>query len=153
MKTFRTTLFILILTSIFIGCNESDTQNNSEQKNKICPQCYMPIGTEKLHTANIDKDGDFTHFDDIGCMILYTHNKKINLKKAKINTFTSDTKRFINPFQAYYKINEITPMMYGFSAYENKTDETMINFNEVTIKMLRGEHMANPKIRKQLLGY
>ncbi len=43
-------------------------------------------------------------------------------------------------------------MMYGFSAYENK-QENIIYYEEVMMKMLRGEHMANPKIRKQILGY
>jgi hypothetical protein len=43
-------------------------------------------------------------------------------------------------------------MNYGFGAYESKQDRS-IGFDEVILKMLRGEHMANPKIRKQILGY
>ena len=36
--------------------------------------------------------------------------------------------------------------------YENKKDNS-ISFDEVVMRMLRGEHMANPKIRKNILGY
>jgi hypothetical protein len=43
-------------------------------------------------------------------------------------------------------------MHYGFSAYEKKK-ENLISFDEMQIRMLRGEHMANPKIRKHILGY
>ena len=43
-------------------------------------------------------------------------------------------------------------MLYGFSAYENECNGC-IKFEEVIMKMLRGEHMANPKIRKKILGY
>ena len=50
-----------------------------------------------------------------------------------------------------FAINENTPMHYSFSAYEKKCEEC-ITFDEVIIRMLRGEHMANPKIRKQILG-
>ncbi len=44
-----------------------------------------------------------------------------------------------------------TPMHYGFGAYEN-LKEGMIDFNEMRLRMLRGENMSDPKIRKKLLG-
>ena len=64
----------------------------------------------------------------------------------------NDTHRYIDIKKAFYSINEKTPMSYGFSAYENEI-ENSIDFNEVRLRMLRGEHMANPKIRKHILGY
>ena len=52
---------------------------------------------------------------------------------------------------AYFIINDKTPMNYGFGAYENEVNDS-IKADEVELKILRGEHMANPKIRKQILG-
>jgi len=42
-------------------------------------------------------------------------------------------------------------MHYGFGAREKKCKEC-INFDEMRIRMLRGENLTNPKIRKKLLG-
>ena len=74
------------------------------------------------------------------------------MNSVDIKAFSNDTKKYIDTFKAFYKINERTPMLYGFSAYEKPQDGS-IDFDEVIIRMLRGEHMANPKIRKQILGY
>jgi len=41
-------------------------------------------------------------------------------------------------------------MHYGFGAYEKKRDNT-ISFEQMRLLTLRGETMANPIIRKQLL--
>ncbi|MCK5110512.1 MAG: hypothetical protein KAQ94_03250 [Arcobacteraceae bacterium] len=154
MKLFSKFLLALLLTTFFAGCNSSDNTIRKETKQdvRICPQCNMPLPDSNLHTADLNDDGDITYFDDVGCMILWTKEKNIDLKKKKIRIFSNDTKRYIDPFQANFAINEKTPMLYGFSAYEKSCDGC-INFDKVIIKMLRGEHMANPKIRKQILGY
>ena len=112
----------------------------------------MELPKSNIHTCILDKNGDMKYFDDVGCMILWSKENNIDLKNTKTKIFSNDTKKYIDTFKAYYMINEKTPMLYGFSAYENKKDGS-IDFNEVIIRMLRGEHMANPKIRKQILGY
>lgn len=46
-------------------------------------------------------------------------------------------------------------MGYGFAAYKIKPEEKkseMISFDEMLLKMYRGENMTNPLIRKKLLG-
>ncbi len=151
MKQFKSLSLIVLLISLFMGC----TQTNEEVKKdkRICPQCNMELPELNTHTSTLIEDGDMVSFDDIGCMILYAHKNKIDLKESNSKVFTTDTEKDIDSFKAYYKINELTPMKYGFSAYENKQDSQTISFDEVRIRMLRGEHMANPKIRKRLLGY
>jgi len=42
-------------------------------------------------------------------------------------------------------------MRYGFGAYEMKQDG-FITFDEMRLKMLRGESLANPLYRKEILG-
>jgi len=138
---------------LFSGCNsETSSKNETKKELRICPQCNMELPKSNIHTCILDKNGDMKYFDDVGCMILWSKENNIDLKNTKTKIFSNDTKKYIDTFKAYYMINEKTPMLYGFSAYENKKDGS-IDFNEVIIRMLRGEHMANPKIRKQILGY
>ena len=110
----------------------------------------MKVAKNNKHSASFIKNDTIYYFDDIGCLILWSSENKLDAKDAKV--FTKDSARYINAKDAYYKIGDKTPMSYGFVAFENKVEEE-IDFGEVNIKMLRGEHMANPKIRKHILGY
>ena len=150
MTRFKFLLFTFSI-SLLVILTACDSSNDIHTK-KVCPQCNMPLPKSNIHTSTISKDGEFTYFDDVGCMILWSKTNNINLKEIKTKIFTNDTKRYIDSFSAFYKIDEKTPMGYGFSAYEKELEQT-IGFDEVIIRMLRGEHMANPKIRKQILGY
>lgn len=152
-KLLITSLYIALFISL-VGCDsikESSSNIDIKIKQK-CPQCNMKLPESNIYTCNIDNDGHIHYFDDVGCMVLWTKENNINLKNVNAKIYSKDTKKYIDAFKAFYKINEKTPMLYGFSAYENK-NENCINFDEVIIRMLRGEHMANPKIRKQVLGY
>ena len=105
----------------------------------------MPIPKSNENSSYLNK----THFDDMGCLILWTKKEGKNPSDAMV--FTKDTKHYIKATDAYYTITERTPMGYGFTAYE-KAQTKSIKFDEMKLRMLRGEHMANPKIRKQILG-
>jgi len=151
MRLFKKILCIALI-SFFVGCNSSQNEKvEQHNEGKICPQCNMPLGNDNTYTSII-KDGKITYFDDMGCMILYAKENNIDLNNIENKVFTTDTKRYVNSSKVLFKIDEKTPMSYGFSAYE-KECENCIKFDEVVIRMLRGEHMANPKIRKQILGY
>ncbi len=100
---------------------------------------------KKENTSYIDK----VYFDDIGCMVLWTKKNKSKLDSVMV--FVKDSKKYIKAIDAYYTIDERTPMGYGFTAYQNRKDKS-IDFKEMRLRMLRGETMKNPKIRKQILG-
>ena len=147
----RFNLLLIIALTFFTACNSSQSSSNQALKSeiKVCPKCNMEINKSHLHSATLTKNGTIHYFDDIGCMILWSKENSVNTTKAKV--FSNDTNKYIDAVTANYKVGEKTPMSYGFSAYENSIDKP-INLDIVTIKMLRGEHMANPKIRKQILG-
>ncbi len=147
-KTFFITLFLSVLVMIS-GC---DSTAKKEQQSKICPECHMPLPASNKNTAFVEQNSKMTYFDDVGCMVLWAKENNIDLEKVKVKVFTNDTKKYEDAFKLNYRIDEKTPMHYGFGAYEHKTKNT-IDFNEVILRMLRGENMANPKIRKQILGY
>jgi hypothetical protein len=148
-------LFYLGILFIFLGgCNtvKKDSDNKFKEKSRICPQCNMELPPSNIHTTVLHEGNEEEHFDDIGCMILWLAKKNTDINAVLAEVFTNDTHKYINAGAAHYKINEKTPMLYGFSAYENM-QEGSISYEEVFIRMRRGEHMANPKIRKQILGY
>ncbi len=148
-KLLFSTLF-LVTMMLLTACSSST--ESEKQELRICPQCNMELPKSNLHTSTIDDNGKTVYFDDIGCMILWAKENNLNFKTMKTKVFVNDSKKYINSFDLFYKIGEKTPMSYGFAAYEKELDGT-ISFDEVIMKMLRGEHMANPKIRKQILGY
>ena len=118
-----------------------------------CPQCNMFL-VEKEHTAEAITTDNKTHFfDDPGCLILWIEeNHKATENEIVKWVYALDTKKWINAEKAFYSINDRTPMNYGFGGYE-KVKENSIDYNEMKLKMLRGENMTNPKIRKKILGY
>ena len=138
---------MLSLVVIMSACDSSN-----EVSIRVCPQCHMELPDSNIHTSSVSGNFETEYFDDVGCMVLWMKENRIDLNSVDMKVFSNDTKKYIDAKKAFYKFNEKTPMMYGFSAYENK-QENIIYYEEVMMKMLRGEHMANPKIRKQILGY
>ncbi|MDD3462601.1 MAG: hypothetical protein PHW07_03040 [Sulfurospirillaceae bacterium] len=116
-----------------------------------CPQCNMFL-VGKKYTAQVITPDNKTHFfDDVGCVVLWFRDTKKDEQKSTIWVFTLDTNRWIDAKSSFYSLSDDTPMKYGFGAYEQKK-EGFIVFDEMRLRMLRGENMSDPKIRKQLLG-
>jgi len=130
---------------------------NSEKKplsfkdNSVqCPECNMFL-VGKDYTVQVITNDNKTHFfDDPGCAILWLNENNIDDKDIVIWFYTVDTKRWKKSDEVYFSISDMTPMRYGFGAYENKKDG-LISYNEMKMRMLRGENMTNPKIRRKIL--
>ena len=112
--------------------------------------CNMDIKDLKYSAQAILPNGDTLFFDDIGCLILWLKSQK-NKKKIVLWVWGKDKNNYINARKAWYSLKDLTPMNYGFGAYEHKQNG-YIDFDTVKIKMDNQETMANPKIRKKLLG-
>ena len=78
-------------------------------------------------------------------------NRKSFKREATLWVYAKDSDKWIDGYNAWYSRDEITPMLYGFGAYEEKREQ-FIDFKTMQLHMLRGEHMANPIIRQQLKG-
>lgn len=116
-----------------------------------CPKCNMFL-VGKKYTAEVITSDNKTHFfDDVGCMVLWVEDKVKNDKELVQWAYSLDSKKWINARDAFYSINDKTPMHYGFGAFENSKKES-ISYDEMKLRMLRGENMTNPKIRKKILG-
>ena len=112
--------------------------------------CGMVITDLTYASQVVGPDGKTWFFHDHGDFVEWLKDKPF-AKEAVIWVRSRDTNRWIDGRKAYYSVNELTPMGYGFGAYENRGDG-MIDFDTMRLKVLRGETMKDPKIRKQLLG-
>lgn len=122
------------------------------QDNTIqCPQCHMFLVGVKSTAQIVTKEGKTYFFDDVGCAILWLGEKKIASNEVTFWVYENEKNRYIDALRAFYSIAEDTPMHYGFGAHE-QNGEGMIGFDEMRLRMLRGENMSDPKIRKKLLG-
>ncbi|TKI69617.1 hypothetical protein FCU45_06050 [Sulfurimonas crateris] len=155
MKDSKVSFFILNFLLLFFisGCNSSgslSSKDNKEKQKEVCPKCNMELPSSNIYTAKLQSQNKSYGFDDIGCLVLWSQEKNISMYKAEV--FTNDTQKYIDASKAYFSFNEKTPMSYGFGAYEIEKENT-VKIDEVKLRILRGEHMGNPKIRKQILGY
>ena len=96
--------------------------------------CGMIIDSMDYASQVVASDGKTWFFHDHGGMANWIKDKS-----------------YIDGRLAWYSRTDITPMKYGFGAYENKQDG-FITFDEMAIKVLRNEDLRNPYIRKELLG-
>ena len=155
-------LMLSIIATIFISMAKEDQpitiiKGNLEMKplpiklnHTNDTQCAMLIKTNYNAAQLAIPDGRTWFFDDPGCMILWIEDKSFQ-KEAKLWVHTIDTKRWIDAKSAYYGIADRTEMEYGFGAREKETNST-IGFEEMRLRMLRGENLTDPRIRKKLLG-
>ena len=112
--------------------------------------CKMIIKSLDNTAEVVDKSGRTWFFDDVGCMVLWLEGKEFK-DSAKLWVHTVDSKKWIDAKKAQYGVTDHTAMHYGFGARENKIDNS-IGFDEMRLRMLRGENLTDPKIRKKLLG-
>ncbi len=112
--------------------------------------CGMVIKDRTYLSEVIAPDGKTWFFHDHGDFVHWLEDKPFK-DEAVIWVRTKDTKRWLHAQDAYYSLNDITPMGYGFGAYE-KNQKNFVSYDTFRLKMLRGETMKDPKIRKKLLG-
>ncbi len=112
--------------------------------------CGMVIEDLDHASQVVSRDGKTWFFHDHGGFVNWLKDKSFK-DDVVIWVMAKDTHKWIYAKEAYFSLTDITPMGYGFGAYENKIDR-MIDYDTMTLRMLRGETMNNPQIRKQLLG-
>ncbi len=163
----RLALSILILTPLLslgalFGYLRTQNQLPTDRKNPEgvplafqdntvqCPTCHMYL-VGKKHTAQIIQNAKTYFFDDVGCAVLWMKAQNVEPSRVRMWVFSNDTNRYVDALRAFYSVTDETPMHYGFGAYEQQ-GEYRITFDEMRLRMLRGETMSDPKIRKKLLG-
>ncbi len=112
--------------------------------------CGMVIEDLQYASQVVSPSGKTWFFHDHGGFVHWLKDKEFK-DSAVIWVMSVDSKKWIDGKKAFYSLNDITPMGYGFGAYEFKK-KNFIEYEVMKLKMLRGETMNNPLIKKQLLG-
>lgn len=112
--------------------------------------CGMVIEDLSYASQVVSPSGKTWFFHDHGGFVNWLKDKTFK-DSAVIWVMSRDTKKWIDAREAYYSLTEETPMGYGFGAYETQK-EGNIDFETMSLKVLRGETLNNPLIKKQLLG-
>ncbi|MEA3228028.1 MAG: hypothetical protein U9P38_03030 [Campylobacterota bacterium] len=112
--------------------------------------CGMVIEDLEYASQVVASSGKTWFFHDHGGFIHWLEDKTFK-DDVIIWVMSKDSKKWIDGKKAYYSLTDITPMGYGFGAYEEK-EEKFVTYEVMRLKMLRGETMNNPLIKKQLLG-
>jgi len=157
------TIFTIVGIIIFLFISMSKSQNmtvvytgnNDEKPIKIIlgkfqdSDCGMVINDIKYASQVISKSGKTWFFHDHGGMVNWLKSKEF--KDTSIIWVKSiDTNKWINGRTAWYSRNEVTPMLYGFGAYENKANK-LIPYETMFLHMVRGEHLRDPKMKAIIL--
>jgi nitrous oxide reductase accessory protein NosL len=162
MKYLTVIIAIAIAVVLFVSTSKKDDLvatiegNTQKQPIKIIPnhftdvQCAMTIKDEHHACEVVSPNGKTWFFDDIGCLVKWLEDKSFK-DQAIIWTHAEDTGAWIDAKKAWYTLTDRTPMHYGFGAREKKEDG-VISYDQMRLKMLRGENMTDPRIRKKLLG-
>ncbi len=155
-------LMLAIITVLFVSMAKEDqpvtiVKGNMEMKalpiklnHTNDTQCAMLIKTNYNAAQIAAPDGRTWFFDDPGCMVLWIEDKPFR-NEAKLWVHTIDTKQWIDAKKARFGITDRSEMGYGFGSRERDFNNT-IDYEEMRLRMLRGENLTDPKIRKKLLG-
>ena len=118
----------------------------------ICSDCGSRIASLSHSSQAITPDGKTYFFDDIGCLCLWLNRQK-NKDKIVVWVYTEDTERYILAQDAWYSRVNITPIGYGFGAYEVRLyGQSDYYFNEVERFAIRGETLLHPMINTLLIN-
>ncbi len=112
--------------------------------------CSMEIKDLSYAVQVISPIGRNWFFDDIGCFIKWFESREFK-DETTVWVWAKDTKEWIDGKKAWYILGDDTPMRYGFGARKNRLKGS-IDFEQMRLKILRGEDLTDPKIRKKVLG-
>lgn len=112
--------------------------------------CGMVLPSSEFAAEVISLSGKTWFFHDPGGVPLWVDNMGKGFEnKIMIWFFTMDSKKWKKFDEVWFSINDKTPMGYGFAVYEKKKS-SYIRYSEMKLRMLRGENMNDPKVRKMV---
>lgn len=113
-------------------------------------QCGMTLDQLEDTAQAVAPDGRTWFFDDVGCLALWLGKHK-NADEMMVWVYTRDSAEWIDGRLAWYSRTAKTTMGFGFAAHR-EAQPGFISFDDMVNRMLRGENLTNPYIRKELLG-
>lgn len=144
MKKSINVLLLLLVSTMFLACEKKVQTDMSaiHWDRDMCSRCVMVVSDRK-HAVQVKnpQTGKSYMFDDIGCMAIWFEDEKIDWKdKAVVWISDASSQKFIDAKSAFYDMDNITPMSFGFWAHKSKDtipkDKEIISYDEVISKVL-----------------
>ena len=124
-----------------MGCSKKDYTKEPAKMHwdrDMCERCKMAISERNFAVQGVDQKGEVYKFDDIGCLILWRHLEHPEIKFVKIWVKDVKSGKWIDARKAKYVAGVVTPMGYGFGAYENPPKgKKVLSFEEVKQKIIK----------------
>jgi len=138
----------LVSLTLFICLQGCDSKISMDAKKvhwdrDMCERCKMVLSDRKFSAQVLHPDnGRKFAFDDIGCVILWFKEDRIEwADRAVIWVNDAKTGEWIDARKAWYDVENITPMAYGFGAHLTKESiiqgQEIIDFNEATRRVIK----------------
>ncbi len=135
--------FLLVL--LMMGCeSQIDTKPIAVHWDRdMCERCKMVLSDRKFSAQVVNpENGKHYMFDDIGCVILWFKEDKIPWsEKAVIWVNDARNGEWIDARSAWYDVENITPMAYGFGAHKTKEalhdGDEVIDFAEMSRRVIK----------------
>jgi copper chaperone NosL len=135
--------FSIAMLFVLANCQSATLEPVAIEANDMCALCRMSISEKRYAAELIDRDGEVSKFDDIGCMANFRKQK--NDEGAIRATFVMDFERreWLRAEDAFYvRSSEFkTPMSGGVVAFKDEANAqaaaakyhgTMLRFAELT---------------------
>jgi len=132
----KRTAFILLLTIGIAACKKLP-QPEPLHPEDICAICKMAVTEQHFAAQALLPNGDYVKFDDIGCLMNYSHRPKLD----SIWFGDYELEKWIRADSAYLlKTDSVrTPMGYGVLAFSN------LDSFQLAIKNLNGKQITLEK--------
>lgn len=118
--TRRELLALALGAAVAVGagaCQKLDEAVDPAWGKQPCAHCAMLV-SDKRYAAQVVADGDRKYFDDIGCMVLWTKERKSAPERAWVRA----ADRWVDAKGARYVSGAKTPMDFGFEASASGAD-------------------------------
>lgn len=131
MKIAITTLLLILLLA---GCKSRHQGPVPIETEDTCAMCRMAISERRYAAELIDHNGTLYKFDDIACMLRFTHAHAIRVPTASF--YVTDYKTgndWIDARHAYFaglKTSVSSPMGSGIVAFRNSSDAEQVAGNK-----------------------
>jgi copper chaperone NosL len=115
---------ILAVVLLTTGCQAGEARPAAIDKDDVCALCKMAISEPRYAAQIVDKDGNNHKFDDIGCMLRFARDRKLNDASATFFVMDYESgKDWLNARQTTFVRSDAisSPMASRLGAFRSRS--------------------------------
>ncbi|MBL9026991.1 MAG: hypothetical protein JNL21_32645 [Myxococcales bacterium] len=106
----RALLGLAAALSLAASCTADDGPVDPVWGKQPCAHCAMLVSEQRFAAQALEDDGTRTYFDDVGCLALWSEDKR----PARAWARDGAEQRWIDVGSALFRAGEHTPMSFGY---------------------------------------